>query len=908
MLLRMDAKSSRKKYYLSYTLIFAAMFFACAGVYLLLYHKSALRAVDTYDIQYVQFVYFGRWVRNGLTGGGFPVWEHAIGYGADVLLTMSSFIFDPLNWIAVITPERLAETGFLIMVIARFYLCGLSFSYLGLRRGHAPYAVLAGAVIYTFCACFYTGMYQSGFIMPMYMFPLLIAGADDLFEKNRPRLYVASLAVFAVCSFYMTYMAAILAVVYCILRWIFAENIRKDFRSAAKFFARLLGYSVLAAALAGAVLVPMALVMMDMGRLGLEPYVPLRYDGSYYYQLWRGFIGTYDMQGRDCKIGFSVIGLISVFALFASRGREKRQLKAEFILMGAALCLPFAGHVLNGFGYVSNRWVWAFALVVALIVTKMLPELRALSPRGRIVLPVCSALYILIAWLLCRAEGSAYMWLSVLLAVLSLAACFAARIPDRAYRISAVATACLTVALPAYFFYSAEYEDSFSGYVEAGTAYEGLTDSGGLPLTGLTGTADGLRFNRFGLERVRNASWLSGMGGMDFYTNIYNDAIDSFHNDVAMNTSPWTFGYDGLDRRSDLMALLGVGHFFTEDDGDILLPEGFVRREAETDKAGERIVSWGTDDPRSLFIWFDSAMSYDDFGRLSPYARQQALMKYVVTEDGDGSLGADHAEVNELRGESGHAAGLATVDELKYEITYTDPGITVSGSDIHSERDDSHLHLSFDVVTDSEIYVFFEDLDYENGPVTMGYVSACATLNGERVESTENIFSYATRRNHMYGGKKDWIVDLGLVSGSVDGVDIDLVSGGSYRMSGLHIYAEPRETIAENIAALQYFDGEVAFDNDRINLTARTDRGRYLFASIPYSDGWGAYDNGREIPVLRADTGFMAVYLAPGPHELIFRYRTPGLAAGAIATVLGTGACVIIHQLSKKRTKESSRE
>jgi hypothetical protein len=54
-----------------------------------------------------------------------------------------------------------------------------------------------------------------------------------------------------------------------------------------------------------------------------------------------------------------------------------------------------------------------------------------------------------------------------------------------------------------------------------------------------------------------------------------------------------------------------------------------------------------------------------------------------------------------------------------------------------------------------------------------------------------------------------------------------------------------------------------------------------------WAPGWTAEVDGRPAPVYRADALFRAVPVPAGPHEVRFRYRTPGLGAGTFASVLG---------------------
>ena len=63
--------------------------------------------------------------------------------------------------------------------------------------------------------------------------------------------------------------------------------------------------------------------------------------------------------------------------------RDSTALKAGFLLLNVFLLVPFAGHVLNGFSYVSNRWIWAYGMLIAYIFVKIYPELFRLDIREK---------------------------------------------------------------------------------------------------------------------------------------------------------------------------------------------------------------------------------------------------------------------------------------------------------------------------------------------------------------------------------------------------------------------------------------------------------------------------------------------------------------------------------------------
>ena len=65
-------------------------------------------------------------------------------------------------------------------------------------------------------------------------------------------------------------------------------------------------------------------------------------------------------------VRYSAVAMAGVFVLF-SRKKKYLDLKLGFGLLNLFLLVPFAGHVLNGFSYVSNRWIWAYGMMIAYI-------------------------------------------------------------------------------------------------------------------------------------------------------------------------------------------------------------------------------------------------------------------------------------------------------------------------------------------------------------------------------------------------------------------------------------------------------------------------------------------------------------------------------------------------------------
>lgn len=877
---------SKKKCYLAYTILFCFLAFACFEIYLLRHHKSILWKYDTYQMHYMQFLYLGRWIRQAVSTRQFPVWDSSIGYGADFIHSLPGVFCDPLNWISVFIPEKYAEAGMHFSIFLRLYLCGLSFTWFGLRKKQPAYAVLCGAIIYTFCSCAYTGMYQAGFLIPMYLLPPLLVGTDELFDHNRSVLYVVFLSLSAAISFYLTYMLAILIIGYCFVKWFSAKDREKTVLSFVRMVGRFLLYSIWSALIAMVSLYPAAKLMTGMERLNVEHQVPLFYPKSFYAGLFKGFINSYNMMHRDAEIGFSVLALICVFVLFLSRRDEHKSAKIVFLLMSLGLAIPFVGSAMNGFGYVANRWIWAYAFVVSWICVLTIPELRELPASKKGIVIVLCLVYTLVVVFICHA-GRAFVFLSIGLMAVCVFLFFAESLSESGYRQIMILITCITVIVPAYFQYSRRYSDYFGDNLEAGTAYEKALESSGMPLLSFIDTSDGSRFNSYGLPVVNNACWLYGVSGMNLYLNMYNSNIDAFHSSVALHTSYNNFTYNGADRRSELLALLGVNHFFAEKDFSGF-PMGFKEREAETVTGGAEIESRKPIYKTSLFSRFTKTISREDYEKLSAYERQQALLQACVLESGVGSTALEEMVLDR--------------EEIPYQIS-CGSGLSLINNKAQVSDEGSSLILSFPAQQDGELYLCFDNLVYEYGDATAGSLNAEALWKEEKVNDDPQKLNIGTKVHHMYGGKHNWILNLGEISDSVDGIRIVFNNIGTYSFDAVRIYVRDRESALQNIERLNHDVSNVSFAPNKFMVTVDNLEKEYLFASVPWDEGWSAYDNGMAIPIEKADIAFMAVELEPGHHEVVFQYHNTVIWIGFIISALALAGYILFLWIERRRAQ-----
>jgi hypothetical protein len=83
-----------------------------------------------------------------------------------------------------------------------------------------------------------------------------------------------------------------------------------------------------------------------------------------------------------------------------------------------------------------------------------------------------------------------------------------------------------------------------------------------------------------------------------------------------------------------------------------------------------------------------------------------------------------------------------------------------------------------------------------------------------------------------------------------------------------------------------------------VTVRARAANGGFLVLADPYYPGWRAFVDGGEVNILRANHLFRAVPLPPGEHEVRFVFEPSSLRAGALVTLLGAIAAVVLVAMS----------
>ena len=876
----------KRKYYLQYlavfTLSFLILFYLCFAIWFYKYDKTFLRYIDGLDQHYLAFLYIGELIRNFFHDLAvnhtlvLPLWNMGIGYGADIPTSLAAYLPDPFNWIAAFFPGEYAEKGFELMLLLKVYAAGLAFSWFCFDKRQGRFATLMGSILYMFSGTVYIIFIESFFVNPLYIFPFVLAGVNRIWNGKNSALYVFSLAFSFINYFYFAYMICIFVFLYCVLKFL-GDKEKRTLKLFCMQAGRILFFSCIALGMAMVILLPIALVLVEMGRLGVKYDLPLFYGCEYYKGLLKGFISSYSMLGRDCLIGYGSFSLLAVFALFIKK--KEKQLRVIFIILTAGLGLPVFGSIMNGFSYTANRWVWAYALCVCFMAVKAIPVLYNLDVREKLFLIMAVLLYVVTVQIFLNDSNKATNIAILNLILVLILLLVGMKKHYESFKMFVASAVLLSVWFSSFLFFGHRYENIMYYEVGRGAAYTLVSENPAITmLSGLVNKNLDFRYDETGTNRIRNTSWLYGISGMDFYMSIYNGSIDRFHNNLALLTGSVSHDYQGLNRRSDLEWLMNVQYYLANSIYANRLPYGFDELAGEKQKGEERFLAYKRNRNNSFVLGFKKAFAQKDYAMLSPFERQQLLMHGVVLQDGNDKIPVlpDYSIRSELKA----SKYLTLIDDI-----------------IEKKKKNGILSCVFDNITNSELYLYVEGIDTDDN---QGFVmDALAFCNGKFIDSSGLRICTANNKTHMYGNKHKWLINLGLVD-EANEIKLLFSEPGRIKMEKIQVYAEPVNTIQSHISNLVSLTEDLQIKNNEIQFSLLKDSFPYAFLSVPYSIGWTATIDGEKREILKADDAFMAIPLQKGDHKVQLLYRTPGLLPGALISVMSLFGYVLYLRKLKK--------
>ena len=909
-------------------LLYAAVTLAFLGMNLLPLARG-YELVWTMDAQplYANFLVWGiqalQQIGNELASGApveVPMFTYSLGYGVDAPHTFGSYLNDPINIIALIMPAQYIGVSYAIMTWFRLILASTTFSTYCLSRGNGRKATGIAALCYVCCGfvVFWCVLRHPKFLDWAILVPLVFQGADYLFEKRTPALFVTAMTMQLIVSTYYSYMTCLALLVYCLVKY-FATPRECSVADFVKLVARFAALFILALCISAVFFLPQVNALLSQGRAtsGGKAAIDLLFPFRYYAKLGVVSIGAFISTPGIVQGALPTLSVL----LFLLNGRKydhatRKPWVIGFALVFIGVCIPNVGHIMNGMGYVTDRWMLLLGFVCSYIVCLTMPVLPRFSAhewkRVGIGVAIIVATGILYGIREVTEDGLGGIVMPAIMTTLFVAAFFIwkrlsrtsptsrkARKRDAEARtllritIASGAISLICVATMSTLYCSPFGENWIETFDEAGYTYKAITTSS--PAAAIDHVDDDSTY-RYSYPRVyggmKNSSLTHGTMAIDFYSSYYNQAADDFRQELGLSDHHMNFSYVGSDSRLAIEAFTGAKYFVWKDTDAWRVPFGY----AETGADYKKFHVSKSDQALPLAFATPYCIARDEYDSLTMVEKQQALLQGAVID------------ASQLTSTPKQANLEFSSQDIDYEIVDA-KNLTHDDGVIRALKKEASMTIRLAGLPDAETYLCFEGLGFD------GYTPAeQAQLNGKSVDLKTTLkdiqfnkpieypievkcndhvksFLPVTNNHPRYGGKVNWVVNMGYAKNPVTEMTITFEEPGDYTFSSMNVTCQPVAPIAESATAMAAGAlSNLKLETNRMSaeLDAPDDDPRIAVFTVAYAKGWSAKVDGQPATVLKTDTAFLGVEVqGAGHHTIEWTYETPNIHLYALLTLAG---------------------
>lgn len=903
--------TKKRFYYLTYSICFLFMTLICFS-WIIFTGRSLIWRGDGVQQHFKALVYYGQYLRKivytlfSQHRLVIPDWDFYIGEGSDIINTFHYYaIGDPIALLSVFVPTRFMHYFYTFACFLRIYLAGISFSALCFGTGQKNrYAVLGGALAYCFCKLALTSAgTHPYFLNPLIYFPLMILGIEKILQKKEPFLFIVATAISAVSNIYYFYMIAVLTAVYGIIRVVIMY--KRDVKQIFKTIVPMGLYAGIGMCIAGAVFVPVLVMLMGDGRLSATQPFHLFYPREYYSKLPAILLNA---ASYELHIGVAVPALLATFLLFL-RKKEDLLLKVLVIAELLIILFPIGGRILNGFSYMTNRWSFAVELLLSFILVKKWDELLELTFARWKKLGACCAVFAILCFVFEKSRTAATFSVVALLVVSLL---LLLKIKSNKLLIMLVVAGCI---LNSFWKFSSHGWDAASEDIENSAVWSDWNDN---ELSLLSDRDAGAYTRITGTGLTRNANIFSNISSTQYYWSMSNPFLGKFRNDLYLR-EPQVYFYEGYDDRTSLLGLSAVRYYIAN--GESCIPYGFSYADEY-----KYFTYYENEYALPLGYCYDKGIKKSDWEAYNPVQKQEAqLLAAYVDED--------------IEGENFESLNIPDY-LMPYDPECMSPDITMAPGRITTTAGDASVVLhTKDIGPHSEIYVCFEGLEFVPTPEYALYfgdesVDPNSLYGKEKWDELSDeakakklkknqywnsiqdtsitalagdarkVINYMRPDMPMSGGRHDFIANLGYMEEGADTVTVSFEKRGIYTFDSLSIYAVPMDDYPQKVSALKSDVLEnIELGTDTITGSISLEEQKLLCLAMPYSKGWSAYIDGIKTPVYCLNERYLGISVPLGQHNIEYRYSTPYKKTGFAFSAMGVMSCLAVMLLFGKGKK-----
>lgn len=800
-------------------------------------------------------------LRDRLVSGESLLYSWQSGGGGNFLGNFFNYLSSPLSLLVVFFKHQNITDAISFIIMLKGALSAASFTYYLKAspdfKKHNP-ATAGFGLLYAYSGYFVAYYWNVMWLDGMVLLPLIVLGIEKIVNDKSPRLYVISLALLIISSYYMGFMACIFAVLYALAYYFGKFGFEKRLIRAAGNF---ICFSILAAGIAAVCIYPTIHALKACSATsGTFPT-----DTSTYFNIFDFLANhmaslepTIRSSGEDVLpniyCGIATV-LLAILYLYVKSIPIKEKISRALLLV--FLFLSFDINVLNyiwhGFHFPNDlpyRFSFMYSFVLLTVAFKALTRIRELKGKELLNVGIGTCLFIVIL----EELGSKNVDKSTIIISLVFAVLYTIVISlfkNRKFQASAVASllfccmfAEIAIANTNHYDIDQPKENYASDYSSFRKLKETLDEREGdnfyrMELTDLRTRMDPSWYGYNGVSAFSSMAY-EKTANLQYYLGMFGNFINSYTYNPQTPVYNSMFGIKYLVNNSDTVKLnekiykeVASDGKFTAYENKYCLPIAFC--------VSDDITNWtyannNPFDTQSDFIEKSTGIS-GVFDKLVP----TEVSYSNLSEFGDDEIQTGSYMFNKLDiGES--ASFTLTITPEKDQNVY----LFVKSDNVDTI---TVRNLDGDLQID-------QDIDEE-------YI-----LDIGECKAGEQIFIDIPISDTSSGYVDAFVV--GLNEENFDKAFKKLEAGGIDMM-------EFSDT---------YFKGTVTASEDCI-----------LYTSISFDDSWDIYVDGKALTyddVVSIGDALFGIKLTEGEHKIIFEYHPKGLKEGTIISVISLALVIVL--------------
>ncbi len=827
-----------------------------------------------------------------LKNGSLPLYSWNTGGGSDFLGVIGNYIASPLYLFTYFLPEgqEWLQMYLSFTVVLRIGCAG-GFTAIFLRKvfGRNDLSLVYFSLMYALCGWVLGYYWNVMWLDSFALLPLVVAGAYAVLKEGRFKLYIVSLALAVICSFYIGYFVCIFVLLFCICYTIVSFV---SFKHSLKNVAKMAGFTIIAFMLTAFITIPTYMALSHSDSSADAAGFPLEYSINYAYGYSENSIKNtllaivrtatnlvtiarpITMDKGNPNIFCGVLSLVlAVFYITSKKIRLKEKIVSLSLLVFLMLSfvvnqLNYIWHGMNTPAMVYYRFSFLFSFVLVVLAYRMFCLIDTITKKAFIVSSLILIAYLVAAFFFQRKMAVAVTAAAVVVLLFGIVLFRKGKIKYRLMSVLLCLFVLCEMGVNAWYSPRIVGTSSNKDYPKQETSVEALINTAEVQSEGE------LYRTEFIKAQTLNDGALNSVYGISTFNSMCRGDYSDFFNEFGLAGSKGNNRYEYVESTPVSNLFLSIKYLIG-------------RATVSTDDEAEVIPQELKDTSRFNFI--------EEVNKSYLYENESYIPMGFMVDEGITEYNLSENSVLPQDAQNRFFSLATGIEENVFTEIEAD---SVSGTDLskmkHHEKLDTYYTYKR-TATEDEVctieYKVSETGSYY-GIFRMPKGETVTITINDRVIEDSNIYTHISALGRCEKGETIKVeipvvaTDAGRLGYYVFKLEDEVFDRGFDKLSKTHMMLEEKTS--------RSFKG-----------TIKTEEKGLFFISVLYDEGFKAYVDGKEAEVIPVAGTFCALELESGEHEIEFVFTPQGMYVGLIVSAVGVVLFAVAVLINRKRIKKS---